>query len=79
MNKMKIRYYEDTDSAYIDLSDRKSKETRIISDGSSDLTTSDVNIDLDENGTLVGIDIHQNAKSIIDLKSINFENLANIA
>ena len=59
---MKIRYYEDTDSAYIDLSDRKSKETRIISD--------DVNIDLDENGVLVGIDIHQNAKNIIDLKSI---------
>ena len=68
---MKIRYYQDTDSAYIDLSDRKSKETRIISD--------DVNIDLDEKGVLVGIDIHQNANSILDLKSINFENLENIA
>lgn len=68
---MKIKYYKETDSVYIDLSEKKSAQTIILSD--------DVNIDMDENGSPVGIDIHQNAKKILDLKSINFENFVNIA
>jgi uncharacterized protein YuzE len=46
---MKIKYYQDTDSLYIDLSERVSVDTREISDG--------VNLDYDESDTLVGIDI----------------------
>ena len=46
---MKIKYYQETDSLYIDLSDHTSVETREISDG--------VNLDYDESDTLVGIDI----------------------
>ncbi|MEM1158806.1 MAG: DUF2283 domain-containing protein [Verrucomicrobiota bacterium] len=46
---MKIKYYKDTDSLYIDLSERSSVDTREISDG--------VNLDYDESDILVGIDI----------------------
>ncbi len=46
---MKIKYYQDTDSLYIDLADRPSSDTREISEG--------VNLDYDDQGTLVGIDI----------------------
>ncbi len=46
---MKLNYYPDTDSLYIDLSELKSTESREISEG--------VVLDYDENGNLVGIDI----------------------
>lgn len=55
---MKLNYYPDTDSLYLDLSERTSTETREISEG--------VVLDYDENGKLVGIDI-DNAKNNVSL------------
>lgn len=55
---MKLNYYPDTDSLYLDLSERTSTESREISEG--------VVLDYDENGKLVGIDI-DNAKNNVSL------------
>ena len=55
---MKLNYYPETDSLYIDLSERTSTESREISEG--------VVLDYDENGKLVGIDI-DNAKNKVSL------------
>ena len=46
---MKLNYHQDTDSLYIDLSERTSVESREVSDG--------VVLDYDAAGNLVGIDI----------------------
>ena len=46
---MKLNYYKDTDSLYIDLSEKTSVETREVSEG--------VQLDYDRSGNLVGIDI----------------------
>lgn len=46
---MKLNYYPETDSLYIDLSERPSAESREVSDG--------VVLDYDAEGKLVGIDI----------------------
>lgn len=58
---MKINYYPDTDSLYIDLSEQPSAETREISEG--------VNLDYDQSGALVGIDI-DNASKKLALKQL---------
>lgn len=58
---MKLNYYKDTDSLYIDLSSKPSAESREISDG--------VVLDYDAKGNLVGIDI-DNASRKIDLTEI---------
>lgn len=53
---MKLNYYPDTDSLYIDLSEQPSIESREISEG--------VVLDYDARGNLVGIDIdHASAKA----------------
>ena len=46
---MKINYYAETDSLYIDLSGKPSVDSRQVSDG--------VVLDYDEDGNIVGIDI----------------------
>jgi len=52
---MKINYYPETDSLYIDLSERESVDSREVADG--------VVLDYDAVGNLVGIDIdHASAK-----------------
>lgn len=48
---MKINYYAETDSLYIDLSHRPSVDSRVVSDG--------VVLDYDADGNLVGIDIDE--------------------
>ena len=58
---MKLKYYPDTDSLYIDLSHRTSVESREISEG--------VVLDYDESGHVVGIDI-DNASSKADLHEL---------
>jgi uncharacterized protein YuzE len=58
---MKLKYYRETDSLYIDLSSKPSKESKEISEG--------IVLDYDEDGNLVGIDI-DNASHKIDLKEI---------
>ena len=58
---MKLNYYPDTDSLYIDLSERTSVESREVSSG--------IVLDYDAQGNLVGIDI-DNASQKVDLKSL---------
>ena len=61
LNKMKINYYPETDSMYIDLSSKTAVESKEISEG--------VVVDYDEKGGIVGIDI-DNASSKIDLDEL---------
>jgi len=58
---MKLNYYPDTDSLYIDLSLKPSSESREVSEG--------VVLDYDEAGNLVGIDI-DNASQKLDLSEV---------
>lgn len=58
---MRIKYYSETDSLYIDLSSKSSVESREISEG--------VVLDYDADGNLTGIDI-DNASRKIDLKEV---------
>jgi len=58
---MKLNYYPDTDSLYIDLSEQPSAESREISEG--------VVLDYDAKGNLVGIDI-DNASAKVELKQL---------
>jgi len=58
---MKLKYYRETDSLYIDFSSKPSKESKEISEG--------IVLDYDADGNLVGIDI-DNASRKIDLKEI---------
>ena len=48
---MRINYYADTDSLYIDLSSKPSVDSREVSDG--------IVLDYDADGNLVGIDIDE--------------------
>ncbi|MBF0509848.1 MAG: DUF2283 domain-containing protein [Deltaproteobacteria bacterium] len=63
---MKISYYPDTDSLYIDLSEQPSAESREISDG--------VVLDYDVQGRLVGIDI-DNAGEKVELKKLTINKI----
>jgi uncharacterized protein YuzE len=58
---MKLKYYPDTDSLYIDLSGKSSVESREISEG--------VVLDYDNSGNIVGIDI-DNASKKVDLREL---------
>jgi uncharacterized protein YuzE len=59
---MKLSYYPETDSLYIDLSEKTSVESKEISEG--------VVLDYDADGKLVGIDI-DNASTKVQLKELN--------
>lgn len=63
---MKLNYYADTDSLYIDLSEWPSVESREI--------TESVVLDYDAEGNLVGIDI-DNASRKVDLKKLTVNKL----
>ena len=58
---MKLNYYPETDSLYIDLSSKPSKESVEISEG--------IVLDYDNDGNITGIDI-DNASHKIDLNEI---------
>ena len=58
---MKLNYFPDTDSLYIDLSHRPSVESREVSAG--------VVLDYDSDGNLVGIDI-DHASQKLDLREL---------
>jgi uncharacterized protein YuzE len=58
---MKLNYYPETDSLYIDLSEKTSVESKEISEG--------VVLDYDASGSLVGIDI-DNAGGKVQLKEL---------
>ena len=53
---MKLRYYPETDSLYIDLSAKVSAESKEVSEG--------VVLDYDADGNLVGIDIDNASKKL---------------
>jgi uncharacterized protein YuzE len=58
---MRINYYPDTDSLYIDLSSKTSVDSREVSEG--------IVLDYDEDGNLVGIDIDQ-ASAKLEMKEL---------
>jgi len=58
---MKLAYHSDTDSLYIDLSERASVESREVSEG--------IVLDYDADGNLVGIDI-DNASRKVQLQEL---------
>jgi uncharacterized protein YuzE len=64
---VKIAYYPDTDSMYIDLSEKPSKESREVSPG--------VVLDYDEDGNIAGIDI-DNASGKLNLKELVFNKVS---
>ncbi|MBK5102250.1 MAG: DUF2283 domain-containing protein [Desulfobacteraceae bacterium] len=53
---MKLNYYPETDSLYIDLSEKPSVESKEISEG--------LVLDYDAEGNLVGIDIDNASKKV---------------
>jgi uncharacterized protein YuzE len=58
---MKLNYYAETDSLYIDLAEKPSAQSREISEG--------VVLDYDAEGNLIGIDI-DNASKKVQLKQL---------
>lgn len=69
---MKIDYVKETDSMYIEFINKPATETRAINEN--------INIDLDENKNLIGIDIHSQASKINfdELEFINVPKIKNI-
>lgn len=63
---MKLTYYPDTDSLYIDLSEQPSVDSQEISEG--------IVLDYDASGNLVGIDI-DNASKKVRLKELTLSKL----
>jgi uncharacterized protein YuzE len=63
---VKLNYYPDTDSLYIDLSEKPSVDSKEISEG--------VVLDYDADGNLVGIDI-DNASKKVQLKELSVTKL----
>ena len=63
---MKMKYYKDTDSLYIDLSENPSSESREVAEG--------IVLDYDAKGNLVGIDI-DNATSKVALEKLTLSSL----
>jgi uncharacterized protein YuzE len=63
---MRINYYADTDSLYIDLSSKPSVDSREVSEG--------IVLDYDADGNLVGIDI-DHASTKLEIKELILNNL----
>lgn len=63
---MKLHYYAETDSLYIELADGDGVETREVAAG--------MNVDLGADGSVVGIDI-DGASSKLDLATLETEGL----
>ncbi|MCC5842555.1 MAG: DUF2283 domain-containing protein [Opitutales bacterium] len=63
---MKIEYFPETDSLYIDLADRPGVEAREIGEG--------IVLDVDEQGRAVGLDIDQASKHV-SLQKLNLSRL----
>jgi len=54
---MKLNYYSETDSLYIDLTEHPSVESREVSEG--------IVLDYDAEGNLVGIDIDNTSRKVL--------------
>ncbi len=66
---MKLHYYPETDSLYIDLNSRPSADSREIADG--------LVADFDAEGNVVGIDI-DHASEKLDLKTLEAISLPSV-
>lgn len=67
---MKLSYDSENDALYIYLHSSSAKQAV----GTVELTEGVV-VDIDENGLPLGIDIHQNASSVVDLSRLETEGL----
>ena len=63
---MKMSYYKDTDSLYIDLSEKPSKESLEVAPG--------IVLDFDEHNNIVGIDIDR-ASQILNLSELEISSI----
>lgn len=63
---MKMKYYSDTDSLYIDLSERPSVESQEVAPG--------IVLDFDESNNIVGIDIDR-ASHILNLTELDITDI----
>ena len=63
---MKIEYFPETDSLYIELADRPGADTREIEEG--------IVLDIDKNGKAVGLDIDQASKHL-DLSKLDVDKM----
>jgi uncharacterized protein YuzE len=61
---VRLHYYSETDSLYIDLSSKPSAESSEVAEG--------IVIDFGEDGKVVGIDI-EHASRLLDLKKLEVE------
>ncbi len=64
---MKVRYFEDTDTLYIELSDREPAQTQELNDN--------VLLELDKDGTVVGLTI-EHAKQAHGKLDFSYETVA---
>ena len=67
---MKVKYFEDTDTALVEFADRGVEETREVSEN--------VYVDLDANGNLVSMTI-EHAKKNANLPEVKYEAMARSA
>jgi uncharacterized protein YuzE len=63
---VKLSYYKDTDSLYIDLSEKPSKESLEVAPG--------IVLDFDEDNRIVGIDIDR-ASQILNLSELEISSI----
>ena len=63
---MKMSYYKDTDSLYIELSEKPSKESLEVAPG--------IVLDFDEHNNIVGIDIDR-ASQILNLSELEISSI----
>jgi len=66
---VKMNYYPETDSLYIELSAKKSFESKEVSEG--------VVLDYDKDGNLVGIDV-DNASKKVDMDQLTINKLPSL-
>ncbi len=62
---VELSYYPDTDSLYITLnpgSEKRGADVVVVSE--------EMNVDVAEDGTPLGIDIHQDASKVVDLSKL---------
>jgi len=64
---MKFDYYSDTDSLYIELSDKEAVDAREVAPN--------IVFDYDIEGNVVGIDVFQYASKFIDLDSLEIHSV----
>ena len=63
---MKMRYYKDTDSLYIDLSEKTSAESLEVAPG--------IVVDFDKDNNIVGIDI-DHASKVLNLSELEISSM----